>query len=204
MRMLSGTLAVLALLASCAAAEETPAVKAVKDRALQAAGGTKKVPKIVHWKERWYLGDSQEGNDREAIIRFPDAWFQDGKNIAKDNADRTEKAYMVGVWALYQLVDPATKLTSLPELKVKQRPADGLRVSHAGQKDIDLYFDRETGQLARMDWRKYQVFFENWREADGYRYPAKSSVYLEDGTLYLWTEFLEFERLSELPAGLQP
>ncbi|MGE0605818.1 MAG: hypothetical protein AB7O62_01740 [Pirellulales bacterium] len=195
---------VAALAGSMGLAEENEAVQAVVERAVKAAGGAEKIPAIVHWKERWYLGDSPAAHDREAIIGFPDAWFQDGKNIAKDNDDRAEKAYMVSVWALRPLIDAAAKLALLPGIEVEGRPADGLRVSREGQKDIDLYFDHETGRLARMDWRKYHVYFENWGEADGYHYPAKSRVHHLDGELYLWTEFLEFERLRELPAGLKP
>ena len=67
------------------------------------------------------------------------------------------------------------------------------------RREISLYFDKESGRLARIDWRAYHVTFENWTEHDGARYPAKATVWKKDETVHLWTEFLELERLKEPP-----
>jgi hypothetical protein len=68
-----------------------------------------------------------------------------------------------------------------------------------GRREISLYFDKETGRLARMDWRNFHVTFESWKEHDGARYPAKAVVRRKDGAIHLWTEFLELERLTAPP-----
>jgi hypothetical protein len=168
--------------------------------AVQAAGGADKLPKIVHWKETYFVGPTQtKGTEREANIAFPSTWYQGGQDIALGNADRTEKAYLVWVWTLGPLLDKDSKLTALPPTKLGDKTILGLRLSREKQKDIDLYFHEKTHRLARIDWRAYQIDFDDWKETEGFRYPAKSFVRHKDGTLYLRTEFQLFEVLKELP-----
>ena len=174
------------------------------DEAVKAAGGADKIPKIFRWQETWFLGDSKTANPREAIVKPPGIWGQGGKNIATGNADRTEKTYLVWVWTLAPLLEPDSKLMLLPESMVGGRPIQGVRLTRDQQKDIDVYFDKETKRLARIDWRTYQIDFDDWKEADGFKYPAQSYVRRKDGPLHLRTEFLVLERLTELPKELQP
>ena len=171
--------------------------------AVKAAGGAEKLPKIIRWKETYFTSETGKGTPREAIVAMPDAWFQDGKNIAAGNADRTEKAYLVWVWTLAPLLDKESKLQLLPDSKLGAARIVGLRLSRDKQKDIDLYFEAETKRLARIDWRAYQVDFADWKDADGFKYPAKSFVRQKTGALHLRTEFQLVEVLKELPAGLK-
>ena len=185
-----------------------PAVRAdeahdLAEAAVKAAGGASKLPKIVHWKETFYGADpSIKGTSREAIIAFPSAWYQNGQDIAAGNPDRTEKAYLVWVWTLAPLLEKDSKLQLLPAAKLGDKPIRGLRLTRDKQKDIDLYFHEETHRLARIDWRAYRIDFDDWKEADGFSYPAKSHVRYVDGNLYLRTEFQMFEILKELPKEL--
>ena len=174
------------------------------EAAVKAAGGAGKLPKIVHWKETYFVADPKaKGVEREAIVAFPSAWYQNGKDIAAGNADRTEKAYLVWVWSLAPLLEKDSKLKVLPAAKLGDKPIVGLRLIRDKQKDIDLYFFEKTHRLARIDWRAYRIDFEDWKEVDGFSYPAKSYVRYIDGNLKLRTEFQLFEILKELPKELR-
>lgn len=174
------------------------------EAAVKAAGGASKLPKIVRWKETYYGADPKiQGTAREAIVAFPSAWYQNGKDIAAGNADRTEKAYLVWVWTLAPLLEKDSKLKALPAAKLGDKPITGLRLTRDKQKDIDLYFHEKTHRLARIDWRAYRIDFDEWKEADGFFYPAKSFVRYTDGNLFLRTEFQSFEILKELPKELR-
>ncbi len=94
-------------------------------------------------------------------------------------------------------------LTLLPEIKVEDKPAVGIQLARKGKADLSLYFDKESGLLARIDWRTYHVTFSDWKEVDGVKYPSKSFVRTKEGKLHLWTEFLELERLKSLPDCLK-
>lgn len=178
--------------------------KTLAEDAVRAAGGAERLPKIVRWKETYFVGEkADKGTPREAVVAPPLAWYQDGRDIAAGNADRTEKAYLVWVWTLVPLLEKETTLKLLPDSKLGDKPIKGLRVSRQKQKDIDLYFFADTKQLARIDWRSYQIDFADWKEADGFKFPAKAYVRLKDGKLHLRTEFQVLEVLKELPKELK-
>ena len=187
----------------------SPSVRAdeaqgLAEAAVKAAGGASKLPKIVHWKETFYGADPKiGGTEREAIVAFPSAWYQNGKDIAAGNTDRTETAYLVWVWTLAPLLEKDSKLKVLPAARLGDKPIVGLRLTRDKQKDVDLYFHEKTHRLARIDWRAYRIDFDDWKEANGFSYPAKSYVRYTDGNLYLRTEFQLFEILEELPKELR-
>lgn len=175
------------------------------ETAVKAAGGASNLPKIVRWKETYYTSadPKAKGTQREAIVAFPLSWYQSGTDIAAGNADRTEKAYLVWVWTLAPLLEKDSKLKLLPAAKLGDKSIRGLRLTRDKQKDIDLYFDEKTHRLARIDWRAYRIDFDDWKEAAGFSYPAKSYVRYTNGTLHLRTEFQLFEVLKELPKELR-
>lgn len=175
------------------------------EAAVKAAGGVEKLPKIIHWKETYFFGEKpgDKGTQREAFVVPPLSWYQNGRDIAAGNADRTEKAYLVWVWTLAPLLEKDTTLKLLPDSMLKDKPIKGLRVSREKQKDIDVYFHADTKQLARIDWRSYQIDFADWKESEGFKFPSKAYVRLKDGKLHLRTEFQVLEVLKELPKELK-
>ena len=189
----------LALLAF-ASTQDAEKVKAVVDKAVTAHGGADKLLRMFRWKEKYYFGEGKDGTVRKAELRPPEVWWNGSKDIAAGNADRTDKTYLVWTWTLAPLLEKDSKLALLPDLDVDGKPAAGIKLTREGRREISLYFDKETGRLARINWRTYHVTFENWKEHDGARYPAKAVVRNnKDGSLHLWTEFLELERLKEVP-----
>ena len=208
MRLRQWLIAGIAIVANLSVAltladEPTDATQELAKAAIAAAGGVDHLPQVVHWKETWSLGETGSPNPREAYIVPPNAWYQDGRNIAEGNPDRTEKAYLVWVWTLAPLVDADTTLTLLPEVELSGQTLPGLRVQRDKQPDIDLYFDRTSHRLAAIDWRTYRVDFSDWKETDGYHYASKANVrFKSDGRLHLKTEFQTFEKLEMLPPGV--
>ncbi len=188
------------LLLAFATTQDVEKAKAIVDKAVTAHGGADKLLRIFRWKEKYYFGESKEGTVRKAELRPPEVWWNGSKDIAAGNADRSDKTYLVWTWTLVPLLEKDSKLALLPDLDVDGKPAPGIKPTREGRREISLYFDKETGRLARINWRTYHVTFENWKEHDGARYPAKAVVRNnKDGSIHLWTEFLELERLKEPP-----
>ncbi len=196
-------LSCLMVLGGCQQFSRADDAKTLVDEAVKAAGGQDKLPKLLRWKETWFLGESKQANPREAILDLPRAWYQGGKNIAAGDADRTAKTYLVWVWTLAPLLDKDSTLKKLPDAKLGDRPILGVRLTRDKQVPIDIYFDAQSKKLARIDWRAYQIDFADWKETDGFRYPAKAFVRHKNGALYLRTEFQVLEVLKELPKNLR-
>jgi len=179
--------------------QDADSVKAIVDKAVVAHGGADHLLRNFRWKEKYYIGDANDGTLRSAELAPPELWWDGKKDIAAGNADRTDKTYLVWAWTLVPLLDKASTLSPLPDLEVDGKPAAGIKLVREGRREISLYFDRASGRLARMDWRSYHVTFENWKVVDGANYPAKAVVRNKDGSVHLWTEFLELERLKARP-----
>lgn len=193
---IGASLLVLVMVRALAAWEDGTNVQELVDKAIQAAGGQDKLLTTFRWKEKYYIGACKEGVPREVKLTPPDHWWENGTDIAAGNPDRLEKTYLVWVWTLAPLLDKDSTLAALPDVKVDDRACVGLRLSRRDRPDIDLYFDAETSLLARIDWRKYQIHFSEWKELDGFKYPAQAFVRNADGSLSLRTELLELERLE--------
>jgi hypothetical protein len=65
-----------------------------------------------------------------------------------------EATYMLRLTQqVFLLKDKSVELAPLGEVKVNDRPAVGIKVSKKGQKDLNLYFDKQTGLLAKTEHR---------------------------------------------------
>jgi acetyl esterase/lipase len=75
------------------------------------------------------------------------------------------------------LHDNTCKLSVLDEIQIGARPAAGVRVVCPGERDVKLYFDKETGRLAKVERRFYddaakkelvqEEFFRDYQDIDG-------------------------------------
>jgi hypothetical protein len=61
--------------------------------------------------------------------------------------------YCEKVASLMDLDDPAYKLSSLGEVQVSNKPAVGIRVSREGQRDVNLFFDKQSHLLVKYEFR---------------------------------------------------
>lgn len=171
---------------------------------IEAAGGEPKLLKLFRMKERLAVSSDEKakGNERVSILEPPAHWWL-GKNDRVKN-DKEPATFLVWGWTLNALVDEKSKLESLDEITINDKPAYGIRVSETVTPPMDLYFDKESKRLTQIRWRTDRHEFSDWKEADGAWYASKCVGYkLATGKRWYHTEILELERLKELPAGLE-
>ncbi len=155
-------------------------------------GGNKiSVVTIVNGKKM-----SIESNGME--IKITDAI----KNALKD------AQHMLQVGRLVPLVeDKGYKLEGLGEIKVEDKPAVGVRVISKGKKDVNLYFYKDSGLVAKVETRTVEpgtekeiteerIFVEYQKEKkDGQAVP-KTVLVKHDGKDFLKADIVEISFLE--------
>jgi hypothetical protein len=124
-----------------------------------------------------------------------------------------EKEQMYGTWVatLTPLKAKGFKLSSLADTKVEGRPAAGVRVSHAGRRDVSLYFDKKTYLLLKSAMTVknvedgsnkemlQEIYYGGYKEFGGAQYPTKMSM-RRDGKRYVEGELTEVRPAAKLDA----
>ncbi len=105
------------------------------------------------------------------------------------------------------LKDKDIELSSLGEVKVNDKPALGVRVASKGHKDISLFFDKDTGLLAKVERRTVdpqtgneiteERIITEYAKTDGVPTPKKVLIN-HDGAKHMELEILETKRLEKL------
>ncbi len=118
--------------------------------------------------------------------------------------DEKEPAiFLVWAWTLGAFQDPASKLSRLDDIMEDGQTLRGIRISESITPPMDCYFERESGQLIRIDWRSDIHRFSEWKESEGFRYPSRTKGYKKkDNRFWYQTDVLEVTKLTELPEGL--
>lgn len=188
---------------ACSAAGGEPVSKDVVQRTVDAVGGEARLLRLFRMKERLALGadPAKPGSPRTTVVEPPGHWWAGTRD--RVTAEKEPAVYLVWAWTLGALVDPKSKLETLPDAKHEDREVYGIRISETISPPMDLYFDRTTRRLATIEWRADRHVFSDWREVDGVHYPARCIGYkLKDGKRWYGTEIVELERLQDLPAGV--
>ncbi len=118
-----------------------------------------------------------------------------------------EQEYLAEIGRLTVLKDKTYELSSLGEAKVKDKPAVGMRVSSKGHKDVNLYFDKDTGLLIKIEHRtvdfntdkevnEERIILE-YQDKDGVKEPKKALVN-RDGEKYVEAEVVEVKYLDDI------
>src|SRR5207248_11447730 len=103
-----------------------------------------------------------------------------------------EQGYAGWVATLLPLKDKAFTLTTIGEVEVEKRPALGVKVSSKGHRDVDLYFDKESGLLVKTETRlkdeggqevMAETFLRDYKDVEGTKHAMKFAVH-RDGKLY--------------------
>lgn len=184
-----------------------PAVEALVEQVIAAAGGRSKLLTLFRTRETVNVSTDPEKkvSARVSVYEPPKYWWTGKNERVKDEQKPDEPAtFLVWAWTLGILTDPASKLEVIPDVVESDRPAAGLRVTGTVSPAMDLYFDKSERRLVRIDWRSDIHRFSDWKEHDGVMYPAKCVGYKKTtGQPWYFSEILELERLSELPEGLK-
>jgi hypothetical protein len=99
------------------------------------------------------------------------------------------------------------QLASLGDLKVNNRPAVGIKVSSQGHKDVNIYFDKETGLMAKIEHRTTDLqsmqevaeerIVTEYQEVDGLK-TAKKLLIQRDGKKFMEAEIEEVKFVDKI------
>jgi hypothetical protein len=101
------------------------------------------------------------------------------------------------------------KVSLLGEVKVGNRTAVGLSVSHRDHKDVSLFFDKESGLPLKSEVRltnpqgkevTLEYLYGDYKDFDGVKLPAKVTIKLEDKEVTL--DVSEVKPADKVDAGL--
>ena len=123
-------------------------------------------------------------------ISGDDSWSsRDGKPGPLGTVKRDELRTQAHIRRLLLLTpllqDKSYKLSVLDEIRIEDRPAVGVRVVCTGERDVKLYFDKDTGRLAKIERRVsndagtkellQEEFFSDYKDIDGIPTATKQS-----------------------------
>lgn len=197
----------LSLLASFTTAlnAQTADPKPLVDKVITAVGGQGKLLTLFRMREIFHFGDKPEPAEgkkrstRESVVEPPQSWWIGNKERAEEPAK-----YDVWAWTLGLLTDPTTKVEVIPDMMDEGKTCFGLRASGTVTPAMDLYFDKTTNLLLRIDWRADFYRFSEWKETDGVKYASKTVIFKKTGGKpWFFHEVTAVERLKELPANLK-
>ncbi len=139
----------------------------------------------------------------------------EGKTEAMDKdtlVEEKESLHAGLVDRLISLKDKSLQLSPLGEAKVGDRTAVGVRVSHKGRRDINLFFDKEKGFLLKrerqgkdfmMGGKEFseELFYSDYKEVEGVQIAMKL-VMKRDGKDYVAAELTEVTLAEKLEDNL--
>ena len=168
---------------------------------LDAVGGEAKMLRVFRIKETLIVGTGAPISS-EFILAPPEHWWVCKRDRAEE--EKEPAAFLVWAWTLAPLRDAKSQLDLVPEAKIDDQPAFGIRVSGRTETPMLVLFDATTKRLARIAWRGDGNRFSDWRQLDGLGYAAKCAGFKPGGNECYRTELLELGRLAEIPTHLKP
>jgi outer membrane lipoprotein-sorting protein len=123
---------------------------------------------------------------------------------AKDGIDT------IGLARLAFLGGKDYELTALGESKVNDRPVLGVKISRKGHKDVNLYFDKETNLLAKLEHRVKdpmggaevgeERIIVDYQDVDGMKVAMKATIN-RDGKKFMDIEVTDIKFTDKLDDG---
>jgi hypothetical protein len=143
-------------------------------------------------------------NGKEGWLKANDMDIKVEKELL---AEFKEVGYMMRLSQGMFLKDKALEFSLLGEVQVNDKPAVGVKVAKKGQKDINFYFDKGTGLMAKMERRardflsgqettEERIIME-YQDVKG-RKLAKKVLVNRDGKKLLDAEVIEAELVDRL------
>ncbi len=92
------------------------------------------------------------------VVNGNKGWQTEGDMAPQDLgenelAEIRDEMYVDYLAQLTPLLGDGYTLSTVPETKVNDKPAVGVRVAHKGYRGVVLYFDKDSGLLVRMEHR---------------------------------------------------
>lgn len=209
MKLVVPSLVLLCVVTPDLKAEEADANKVV-EQVVKTAGGEAKLLTLFRFRERVLITatpaapvTADEKENRTSVVQVGGDWW-----IGKSKRDKDKVRVLCWAWSLRILLDPKSKVTTIADTTVADKPAFGLRVSESIKEPIDLLFDKETQRLLAIDYTDTRHVFSEWKlTAEGHHYPShvvgyrfadKGARELNEKQWYQ-TDILELTPLKELP-----
>ena len=207
------------LLARDAAADDAggmdDAAKKLVSEVVVAAGGEDKLLKLFRFQERVLITDTpappvaaDEKANRTSVVQVSSDWW-----IGTAKRDKDKVRVLCWAWSLRILLDPKSKIRTVPDSTIDDKPASGLRVTESVPEPLDLFFDKALQRLVAIDYTDTRHVFSDWKKtADGHSYPshvvgfrfANRSAGTVNVKQWYQTDILELSPLKELPTELKP
>ena len=200
---------------SLVADDADAATKKLVEEVVATAGGEEKLLKLFRFRERVLITATpaapvtpDEKENRMSVVQVSGNWW-----IGTAKRDKDKVRVLCWTWSLRILLDPKSKIQTVPDINVADKPAFGLRVIESVKEPIDLFFDKESKRLVAIDYTDTRHLFSDWKKtAEGNQYPShvvgfrfadRAAGKLQDMQWYQ-TDILELTPLTELPAELKP
>lgn len=230
----------LALAALAPLARAADDAKAVVEKAIKAAGGAEELAKypavrLVSKGTYYGMGAPVEFTST-SYIQAPDrsrfevsgdqfkfvqvfhgdkGWVKvndDTQEMDKDQLDAArDGVHLAVIQHLAGLTGPDYTLSSLGDGKVGDKAVVGVRVEHKGWRDVNLYFDKVSGLLLKVEARvkdpqagkefNQESILSDYKKEGGVQAPHKILIN-RDGEKYVESEVTEHQRMEKLDPGL--
>jgi len=114
------------------------------------------------------------------------------------------------IMTLIPLKDKAYKISLIDDSKQDDKTLVGVKVSRKGHKDVSLFFSKDTGLLAKADYKgtdmtgqevNQTVTFSDYKDVDGIKEPMKVTI-KHDGQKYIESETIEMKHHEKLDGGV--
>ena len=229
---------VLAIGVPAFASSELPEDKEAKEilqRAIKAVGGERTLARLkspMMWMERGTFYGMGQGVPyvRQYAAKWPDwyrqeienvftitvsgkkAWMSSAAGVQKlAGAQFEERMKQVRVaWAerLFPLTDKAYKLSTIDGIQVDGRATIGIKASHADNRDIRFFFDKETYLIAKIETMVIspqhgldpvlsEAFYTDHKSFGGVKMPSKYKL-IYDKKLFVEAETIDYKIAATL------
>ena len=145
------------------------------------------------------------------VIAGDKGWSKIGDalmELDKDQlAEAQHQAYSGWVATLAPLVNKEFKLSTTGEMEIENKPALGVKVKREGHRDMDLYFDKQTGLLVKFEHRvkdegsgqevTEEFFPSDYKDVEGTKQSMKFVV-KRDGKPFIDGELSEYQLLEKV------
>lgn len=150
------------------------------------------------------------------VINGDKAWVKDMDNNKVETAPKEvaplirDMLYALRMpQTLPELLDKDMKLSPLGEIKVGDRAALGVTITHKDHKDVRLFFDKETGLPAKAEVQltgpqnkelAFEFLYQDFKEANGVKHPMRVTI-KADGKEFVM-ELSDVEARAKVEPGL--
>jgi hypothetical protein len=146
-------------------------------------------------------------------VKLGDMTVVDEELNKESVAEAKESDYAGSVGRLVVLKKKGFKLEPLGEVKVGDKPAIGVRVTHKGHRDISLFFDKKTGLMVKServikdpdqggDTEITQAeLYEDYKDVKGVKHAHKLTI-TRDGKKHVDAEITEVKPAEKLDENI--